>query len=165
MSLDVRVRCPECEIPVPGDPQHGTVGCRRCQQVVTLEGALPGGEPIETCAVCGGRTFYIEKAVNRALGLALVVGAAIVSVIIFYFDGAAATLFLLIFALVDRVMYFRLPLRAVCYECLTEYQGLPMNERHRPFDLAIFEGIRQRRLREAEEQSAADEVPATQTGS
>jgi len=76
----------------------------------------------------------------------LVVAAAIASVVIFAFNGIAATLFLVAFALVDLAVYYRLPFRAVCYQCLTEYGGLPMNERHRPFDLAIFESLRQRRL-------------------
>ncbi len=138
----------------------------RCTEPVRAVLPVPPlDESLERCVVCEARTFYIEKAINRALGLLLVVGAAVISAVIFYFNGIAALAFLIVFALVDFGAYHALPLRTVCYECLTEYQGWPLSERHRPFDHDIFEGIRQRRIRESEQvEASSDEAPLVTRG-
>ena len=56
---------------------------------------------------------------------------------------------LLASALLDMVLYYRVPDVTICYRCLGQYRGAGANPagRFRPFDLAIGERYRQERLR------------------
>ena len=58
-------------------------------------------------------------------------------------------LVLLASALVDMVLYYRVPDVTICYRCLSQIRGAGSNpeDRFQPFDLAVGERYRQERLR------------------
>ena len=107
------------------------VACPNCGETRALELAgWSAADPtnVELCALCGCRHLYRQRDFNRALGCALVlVGAVLVP----WTYGLS----LLVLALVDLILYYRLPESVVCYGCDTVYRDARPAERQGEFDL------------------------------
>jgi hypothetical protein len=83
---------------------------------------------VEFCPVCDCRHLYRQRDFNRTLGCLLVaVGAALVP----WTYGLS----LVALALVDLVLYYRLPEAVVCYRCDTVFRDARPGPRHGEFDL------------------------------
>src|SRR5262249_61080618 len=86
----------------------------------------------------------------KGLGLLSgLVGFVIRPIFGFYEMPIPAYLVLLTSALVDMVLYYRVPDVTICYRCLGQYRGAGSNPggRFKPFDLAVGERYRQEGLR------------------
>lgn len=83
-------------------------------------------EPLEKCLRCGCRQFYKVKDFNQVLGCA-VVGVGIVLVPLTY------GLSLPVVALIDWMLYRKVPEQAVCYKCGAEYRNFPTQRDLKPF--------------------------------
>ena len=139
------LRCPACgdERPVAPD-------------------AFRGGD-LSACAVCGTTDFYRQKDFPQALGLAIVVAGFAVSTVFWYYERPLWTYaILLASALLDLVLYYKVPDVTICYRCLAQYRGPGANPggAFAHFDLAVGERYRQERLRVEEHRRVGRGGPA-----
>jgi hypothetical protein len=87
-----------------------------------------GPRSVEVCPLCGCRHLYRQRDVNRALGcLVVAVGAALAP----WTWGLS----LVLLALVDLWLWFRMPMATVCYRCDTVYRDARPGDRQGDFDL------------------------------
>lgn len=150
--MELTFECPNCGAvgslaPVEAMP---TVTCSRCAQPRALrrEAIEDGG--LKSCAWCGTDDLYLQKDFPQGLGLAIVIVGFAISTVFWYYEmPIPAYVVLLASALLDMILYYRVPDVTICYRCLGQYRGAGSNpgERFRPFDLAIGERYRQERLR------------------
>lgn len=117
--------CPECK-------KYGrviltdnmSVNCPHCQsQWAKVEKVAA---IIERCPVCTCRQFYTDKDFNQVLGF-VIMGIGIVLVPKTY------GLSLPVFALIDWIIYKKVPRLIACYRCGSEYRGFNIPERLKPF--------------------------------
>jgi DNA-directed RNA polymerase subunit RPC12/RpoP len=140
--LRARRYCPDCLASrdhAPGD--SGEFRCEKCGRAYSarFESISPGG-PIERCAYCGNRAFFLEKDFDQRLGclfLALSLAAALV--VGWRFGWVWFTPVLLATVLVDWIVARRIRPVTICYRCDAEYRDLPLNERHRGYDPHVAE--------------------------
>ena len=101
-------------------------------------------QPLTACPHCNCRDLFIRKDFPQKLGMAIVVIAALLFLILsasrtrFYLG----TLILLAAALIDAILYFFVPKITVCYRCRAEFRDVPLNPDHTGFDLATAERYR-----------------------
>jgi hypothetical protein len=76
--------------------------------------------------VCTCRQFYTDKDFNQVIGF-VVMGVGVVLVPMTY------GLSLLVFALIDWIIYKRVPKLVACYRCGSEFRGFAIPERFKPF--------------------------------
>jgi hypothetical protein len=101
-------------------------------------------EPVKTCPACGCRDLFVRKDFPQKLGLAVVIGAGVLFLVL---AARPATFFLGVWVLVasvlgDGVLFFFVPKITVCYRCRAEFRGRPLNPTHGPFELAVAEKYR-----------------------
>ena len=87
-------------------------------------------EKVETvfdrCPLCTGRQFYTDKDFNQIIGF-LIMGVGIALVPKTY------GLSLPVFALMDWLIYRKVPKLAACYRCGSEFRGFAIPQRLKPF--------------------------------
>jgi hypothetical protein len=150
--MELTFECPNCHAvgsvaPVETKPTAACPGCTQ-PRVLRREAFEDGG--LRCCAWCGTDDLYLQKDFPQGLGLAIVlVGFAISTVFWYYERPIPAYLVLLASALLDMILYYRVPDVTICYRCLGQYRGAGANAggRFQAFDLAIGERYRQERLR------------------
>jgi len=102
------------------------------------------------CPLCATADLYIQKDFPQGLGLFIVIVGFVISTIFWYLEKPLLTyLVLLASALLDMVLYYRVPDVTICYRCLSQVRGEGANPggRMHPFDLAVGERYRQERFR------------------
>lgn len=87
---------------------------------------------IISCPSCGAKDLYLQKDFPRKIAL-VIVGFGIVTVPWTY--GFS----LIIVALIDFILFRRVPWMTVCYKCRASYRGVPINPAHKEFDRHIDE--------------------------
>lgn len=95
---------------------------------LTEEGGLLG------CLVCGHPELFQQRDFPRALGLVIVVGAAILAPFTAYVSLAVA-------ALLDFVLYHVSRRMVVCYVCSARHRGFHEEPRHPSYDREIAERL------------------------
>ncbi len=146
----VRTRCAKCAEwnAFEADAKIDAIECGRCAKPIGLAGVserLLAGGPVDACCRCGASDFWTHKDFPRKWGLAIV---AVAAVLAFWTYGAS----LLAAAILDALLYRRLPWTTVCYRCKTELRGIPRDPAHGEFDLAHQEDV------EAEEYARASKA-------
>jgi uncharacterized protein (DUF983 family) len=86
------------------------------------------------CQACGHNELYSRKDFPKALGLLIVVVAAVLAPFTNYLSLFAA-------AGIDFVLWFFLPETIVCYVCETEHRRFARTPRHPRFDLQIADRL------------------------
>jgi hypothetical protein len=165
--MELTFACPSCSVvqSVSTFETETTVSCRSCHQVKELHREAFDAEGLRACPWCATEDLYIQKDFPQALGLLIVVVGFAISTVFWYYEMPIATFTVLILsALIDWVLYDRVPDVTICYRCLSQYRGLGRNPhgRFQPFDLAVGERYRQERLRVEElrrRQASADSPP------
>jgi hypothetical protein len=150
--MELTFECSNCHAvgtvsPVEATP---TAICPRCTQPRGLRLAAFEDGGLHSCSWCGTGDLYLQKDFPQGLGLAIVVVGFAISTVFWYYEmPIPAYLVLLASALLDMVLYYRVPDVTICYRCLGQYRGVGANPggRFRAFDLAIGERYRQERLR------------------
>jgi len=79
------------------------------------------------CLLCEGDHFYLVKDFNRAIGILIFVVGAILSIWTYGISLAVA-------ALIDAILYKKLPFLKVCYMCDSEYRGVPILKTDKGYD-------------------------------
>lgn len=108
--------------------------CPRCGRAWPLHAEVVAGG-LAGCVRCGHPELYTRKSFPPALGVAIVVVAAVL---------APATRYasLLVAALLDFALYKLVRDVVVCYVCAAEHRGFPAEPRHPRFDREIAERLR-----------------------
>jgi hypothetical protein len=150
--MELTFECPECHTvnSVRLGAETPTATCRSCSRAHELRASAWREEGIVACPRCGTEDLYIQKDFPQGLGLFIVVVGFAVSTVFWYYENPIpAYLVLLASALVDMVLYYRVPDVTICYRCLCQFRGPGSNPagRFHAFDLAVGERFRQERIR------------------
>ena len=126
--MQIVAKCPKCDAGLPVGAADGAtaIKCGGCAHEIPLEfsDALRADRAVDRCPVCAGGDFYRRKDFDPKLGLTVMVVAAAISAVFYWFKrdliaygilGAAA--------LIDLVVYGRLKDLTVCYRCHSEFRG------------------------------------------
>lgn len=172
--MNVTYNCPACDHTAVALLPEGVkeVGCNHCgQRILIPPGAIieagsgtdqKPGEPswkLVGCVVCPSEELFVRKNFPQRLGVAVVVIAAVVSSIFWYYRlpiGAYVSLF--IAALIDLVAYACVGNLLQCYRCQAQYRDVPGLEDHEGFDLETHEKYRQQAIRLAQAGGQAKSV-------
>ncbi len=100
------------------------------------------------CVVCGCGDLWRQKDFPQRLGVLMVGTGALVSTIFWwYMMPAWAIGVLLLFALLDGVLYTLMRDVLVCYRCHARHRHTPLDGRHERFNLETHERYRQETIR------------------
>ncbi len=122
--------------------------CSSCswQRPVT-EAHRSAAEPAH-CLVCGCEDLWRQKDFPQRLGVLMVAAGALLSTIFWWrMEPAWAIGVLLLFALVDGVLYTLMRDVLVCYRCGSRHRHTPLDGRHERFNLETHERYRQEAIR------------------
>ena len=113
--------------------------CRHCRHPnppVAAEDLADGAAPLGRCVQCGNPELYSRKDVPQQVGCAVVLAAiALATVAYGIWDFFGAFVVLTSVALLDLLIYLRLPRVVVCYRCHAEFRRFPASLAHRDFDM------------------------------
>lgn len=147
--MNVCFSCPVCDHPdrvevhQPQDWQ-----CAGCDHRLHLE---RGDAALSRCAVCGNPELYKKKDFPHWLGMSILVGACVLSVITYWLYEPMWTWVILIgSAMFDGLLYLWVGDVIVCYRCNAHHRGFVATAAHEPFEITIGERYRQERLRREE---------------
>lgn len=140
--MRARRYCPSClRARNHAETESGEFACEKCGSTYSarFERAAPAG-PIERCAFCGNRAFFLQRDFDQRLGCLFMA----LSLVIALFVGWKAgwiwfTPVLLMSVLVDWIIATRIRTVTICYRCDAEYRDLPLNVRHRGYDPHVAE--------------------------
>jgi uncharacterized protein (DUF983 family) len=123
-------------VTVAAEPVPASADCPACGRARVLHPEVrTDGGGLLGCAACGHPELYRQKDFPRALGLAIVIVAAILAPFTWYLSLVAA-------ALADCVLYFLGADRLVCYLCRARHRGFAPDPRHPRFDREIEERLK-----------------------
>ncbi len=91
-------------------------------------------DDVSKCWRCQCPNLYVEKNFPQSLGCLVMVGSAVLAI---WFAQKTYGLSFMGIVVLDFILYFLVPTRAVCYQCSAEYLGAPKNARHKGYDLLI----------------------------
>jgi len=122
-------------VEVAGD-LPASMTCRVCRKEHAFhpERLAPGGGLLG-CLACGHPELFTQKNFPRALGMTVVVIAALLAPFTYYISLGVA-------ALIDAGIYWFGPDMVVCYVCDSQHHGFPEEPRHPAFDREIDERLK-----------------------
>lgn len=124
MTPQILARCPHCKETGTLEIKKGSLACPFCQK--EWGEIQDSADPLNRCPVCQCRQFYLSKNFNQFLGC-LIVFAGIILV------PWTFGLSLPVFALIDWIIYKRVPTIIICYQCAAEFHNLSTDRRLKPF--------------------------------
>ena len=145
-AMNVIYACSKCEQPTQAELTPGLteIACLHCGHKTAIPaGAISEGK-VRACVVCPSQDLYLRKNFPQRLGVAIVVLAAVVSSVFWYYRMPMGTyLTLFVAALIDMLVYFLVGNLLQCYRCQSQYREVPGLEDHSAFDLETHERYRQ----------------------
>lgn len=153
--MELSFECPECKA-VNRVPNAETAAEFTCAQCRHHREAKPGSvtpDGLCHCPYCGTDKLYVQKDFPQGLGLVIVIAGFALATYFWYIVRPMATYAVLLgSALVDLVLWKKVPDVVICYRCLGQMRGPDVKPigRFLPFDLEIGETFRQERMRVAE---------------
>ncbi|MEE8335364.1 MAG: hypothetical protein V3S48_02890 [Candidatus Neomarinimicrobiota bacterium] len=114
------------------------IECEKCGETKALEQDLScaaclkpehlnANMDFSVCPVCSCGQFYRKKDFNQALGCSIIlIGALLVPL--------TYGLSMVVFALVDYLLYRRIKDAAACYKCRSEFKGFGFVKKLEPFN-------------------------------
>lgn len=122
--------------------------CSSCSwQRPVAEANRSATEPAH-CLVCGCEDLWRQKDFPQRLGVLMVGTGAVLSTIFWwYMEPAWAFGVLLLFALIDGLLYTLMRDVLVCYRCGSRHRHTPLDGRHERFNLETHERYRQEAIR------------------
>jgi hypothetical protein len=107
-------------------------------------------EALKCCAVCGNQEFYRKKDFPHWLGMTILVGACLASVVTYgWYEKWLTWAILVGSALLDGILYLCVGDAFVCYRCHAHYRGCHVDKNYLPFELVTGERYRQESIRRA----------------
>ena len=126
--MEILARCQQCDagLPVRAAEPPAAIKCGRCGRDIPLHvsDAVRDDRAVDVCPVCQGGDFYRRKDFDPKVGLSVVIVGALISAGFYWFGRDLIAYSILAgAALIDLVVYGRLPDLTVCYRCHTEFRG------------------------------------------
>jgi hypothetical protein len=144
--VKVRFACPVCDYPNRLD--LGASSAWQCASCDHRQHVAQPDAAVSACVICGNDRLYKKKDFPHWLGMSLLVGACLLSVVTYGLYEKWLTWAILIgTALFDGVLYLLVGDAVVCYRCNAHYRGVAQNPAHEPFELTTGERYRQERIR------------------
>ena len=140
--MRARYYCPDCMTAreFAGD-EAGEFACAKCGRAFAArfpDKAEP--TPVERCAFCGNRSFFLQKDFDQRLGcLFLAVSLGLALLIGWRWGWIWFTPALLATVVVDWIVAARIRPVTICYRCDAEYRDVPLHPRHRGYDPHVSE--------------------------
>jgi len=107
----------------------------------------------QSCVVCGCGDLWRQKDFPQRIGVLMVASGALISTFFWWFmEPAKAIGVLLVFALIDGVLYALMRDVLVCYRCRSRHRRTAFDGRHERFNLETHERYRQEAIRLEEAQ-------------
>jgi len=124
MTKKIAAFCPSCHHYNQWDPVP-ELACQKCQKKI---GNIKNLEDVfDRCPVCDARQFYVTKDFNQFVGC----GIMVVGIILVPFTYGIS---LPVFALIDWLLFRKVPYVIICYRCGCEFKGFKeAEERFKPF--------------------------------
>ena len=144
--MNVVFPCPHCARPGKADlTSPSEWQCAGCGYRLVLEPPTPD---LPTCAICGNHEFYKKKDFPHRLGMAILIGACVLSVIthLLYLQMWTWTI-LIGSAAFDGLLYLWVGDAIVCYRCNANFRNVKTAKSFPPFEIVIGERYRQDRMR------------------
>ena len=114
MKQTIGYRCTQCGRTCEIDARQGDFSCPHC---ATRGGKIDHIETVfDRCVICQCRQFYLVKDFNRALGCSIL----LVSIVLVPWTYGLS---LPVLALIDWMLYKRVPTRVNCYKCDSAFRG------------------------------------------
>jgi len=139
--MEIVSYCPECYASDRFRSEEAPESrvCSRCglRREVRISESVRDGNVVDRCVLCGCGHLYIEKDVNGYLGLAVIVVAILVSLLLWARNVYASVGVLGAAALLDWVVWNFARERTVCYRCVARYRGARPNPAHGRYGLGI----------------------------
>jgi hypothetical protein len=133
--------CGQCHRPVRLELTAATTTatCGACTHAKTLEpGAVGSDGALLHCPWCGCPELYRQRDFHQTVGCAIMVVAAVASVIVHYWTGDGWWLAVLGAGVaLDAVIYWIVPDRGGCYVCHAEFRAVPNLEAIPGYDLHV----------------------------
>ncbi|MAE71120.1 MAG: hypothetical protein CME06_11725 [Gemmatimonadetes bacterium] len=150
--MEIGLYCPACRKSARLDTEALETRdstCPRCGHVAPVEvsPSMRDEGSFDRCALCGQDRFFKQKSFNRVFGIGVVLVA-----IAFAPFTSPPYISLFIGAAIDGVVYLLVPWVGICYNCETEYRGLPGIAQLEPFEHLVAQRVQARRARETDEQ-------------
>ncbi len=150
--MELTYDCPDCRTvnDVRSVESVPEVRCRSCGAEHAIRREAWDDQGLRACPWCATEDLYVQKDFPQGLGLFIVVVGFAVATVFWYYENPIPTyLVLLASALIDMVLYYRVPNVTICYRCLSQFRGPGSNPPGRfvHFDLAVGERYRQERIR------------------
>ncbi len=119
-----------------GDTLPASMTCRVCKQEHAFhpERLAPNGGLLG-CLACGHPELFTQKNFPRAVGMTVVVVAAVLAPFTYYISLGVA-------ALIDAGLYWWGPDMVVCYVCDSQHHDFPDEPHHPAFDREIDERLK-----------------------
>lgn len=138
--MRARRYCPNCfESREHPSSDGGDFSCARCAAPYVVRFDEVEG-PIQRCAFCGNRTFFVQKDFDQRLGcLLMAISLALALLAGWKLGWIWFTPALLASVVVDWIVAPRIGAVTICYRCDAEYRDLPLNPRHRDYDPHVAE--------------------------
>jgi len=116
--VEFRFYCPHCEFKNCFElSSNEAILCANCSKKVLKDGfSIESVTSQHKCLLCEGDRFYLVKDFNRMIGMLIFLVGAILSIWTYGLSLAVA-------ALIDAILYKKLPFLKVCYVCDSEYLG------------------------------------------
>lgn len=159
--MQLSFTCPRCGRPgrAAPDDKAGAIACRDCDWSRPVEAdSVVEGTP-SRCLVCSCEDLWRQKDFPQRVGLAIVGLGILLSTVAYAFWRPVLALgILMLFALVDLLLYTFMKDVLVCYRCGARHQSAGLDPEHPQFDLEVAERYRQEanRLAKAGEAGPAE---------
>jgi len=130
------------EARAPSEASDGEVPCPEGHPPVAFKHspAVVAGSAVDRCSRCGTTAFFVQKDFDQRVGCAVLgAGALLALAAAKVFGGIWLVPVLLAVAAADFVLARRIPSVVICYQCDTEYRGVPGSSGLRPYDPHIGE--------------------------
>jgi hypothetical protein len=156
--VNVCFSCPNCDGPASVDlGQPCDWQCAQSDHRLHIEAPNPD---LPHCVICGNGELYKKKDFPHWLGMSILVGACILSVLTYWLYEPFWTWVILIgSASFDGLLYLWVGDAIVCYRCNAHYRGFEATAAHQPFEITIGERFRQERLRRERLAAAKSAAP------
>lgn len=138
---EIHFPCPRCGGGETRTTAPSEAPCTLCGAPVRIAPTAGWSEglPVAACFLCGQADLYVQKDLNRRLGVFVILAGVGIAFWAYERGPALGMAVLLGLTVADVVAYAALPTITICYACGAIHRGFPRNPAHGPFDLHIGE--------------------------
>jgi hypothetical protein len=158
--VKISFRCPHCGQELHfEDLSQDEAPCPVCAKAIRLHVTerMRRDNQVGHCAICDCPKVYVQKDFNRAIGVSIFLGGALLFLLCAWKNRLVeGTLVWAVFVVADALLYKRLANVTICYKCHAQYRGFALNPDNQAFELGLAEKFDPLDKRAGAENPAAD---------